>query len=319
MTTLHSFTLALDWTPNTNHTGFYVARAKGFYAEAGLELHIHYPKQENYGLSPAKQLAQRQVDFAIAPSESVISYHSLTAQHPKLKAIATLLQEDSSAIVTLATRGLDRPATLDGKIYASYSARFEDAIVKQMIRNDGGKGEIQTLNPERLGIPATLETGQADATWVFMPWEGIEVKRRGIEFQAFRMADYNVPYGYTPLLLAHPEFLENHAEQVRAFLAATQRGYHYAAAHPEEAAHILCDETQHTSLEDRDFVVESQQCLSADYYLNSNQRWGYMLESRWQDFVDWLLEQDILTHTDGSPLSSKDIKVNDLFSNAYLP
>ena len=49
--------------------------------------------------------------------------------------------------------------------------------------------------------------GQADATWVFMGWEGVEARRRGIQLNAFRLADYGVPYGYSPLLITHPDTL----------------------------------------------------------------------------------------------------------------
>ncbi|MEM7735873.1 MAG: ABC transporter substrate-binding protein [Deinococcota bacterium] len=310
--------LALDWTPNTNHTGFYVAEAKGYYAASGLEVIITTPEQDNYQLSPAKQLAEQRVELAVAPSESVLSYHSLSAAHPKLCAIATLLQEDTSAIVTLCSSQLDRPAKLDGRVYASYNARFEDAIVRLMIRQDGGQGDFKTVTPAKLGIPYTLKQGTADATWVFMGWEGIEAQRQGEQLHAFRLADYDLPYGYTPVLVAHPDSLKTRAEALQAFLAATARGYQFAAAAPDEAADILCDLAQHSSLSDRDFVRESQHYLSS-HYLTPDGHWGRMAAERWQMFIDWLINERILTNLDGSPLQASDLQLEQVFSNAYLP
>lgn len=52
-------TIALDWTPNTNHTGFYVARSKGFYKDAGLEVQILSPHQDEYKTTPGVLLAQQ--------------------------------------------------------------------------------------------------------------------------------------------------------------------------------------------------------------------------------------------------------------------
>lgn len=66
--------------------------------------------------------------------------------------------------MTLKSSGIDRPAQLDGKNYASYGARFEGRIVQQMIKNDGGKGEFLESTPPMLGIWNTLLKGTADAT-----------------------------------------------------------------------------------------------------------------------------------------------------------
>ena len=68
--------VALDWTPNTNHTGFFVAKSKGWYKEVGLEVTLVSPHVDGYKSTPATRVAERQVEFAICPSESVISYYT---------------------------------------------------------------------------------------------------------------------------------------------------------------------------------------------------------------------------------------------------
>lgn len=88
-------TIALDWTPNTNHTGFYVAKQKGWYADAGLDLKIVSPHMDEYKTTPASRIADGSCLFCVTPSESIISAHTWgNAQgvKPKLVAVATLLQ-----------------------------------------------------------------------------------------------------------------------------------------------------------------------------------------------------------------------------------
>jgi ABC-type nitrate/sulfonate/bicarbonate transport system substrate-binding protein len=133
---MEKFTIALDWTANTNHTGFYVAKTKGFYAELGLEVRIDTPDMDNYSRTPAKKVELGQADMALCPFESVISYRTKTKAFDAV-AIATIFQEDLSAIASLASSGIQRPSDLDGKVYASYKARYEDEIVRQMIKNNG--------------------------------------------------------------------------------------------------------------------------------------------------------------------------------------
>jgi len=307
--------LALDWTPNTNHTGFYVALAEGYYDDYGLDVTIHSPVDDDYETTPAKQVATGEATVAIAPSESAISYHT----HPdydSLTAIAAVCQTDMSAIVSLENSDINRPADLDGTQYASYDARFEDHIVRQLIRNDGGDGEIEITTPPKLGIWNTLLEGDADATWVFMPWEGLLAERDGIGLNAFYLEEYDVPYGYTPLLLARPETIEAD-DHLSEFLDATARGFAFAADNPERAAEILRETAVGMDFDDPEFLAKSQKRI-ASAYLTADGEWGTMDHDRWERFVDWLAENGILTSVDGEQIPADELDAASLYTNSLL-
>jgi len=308
--------LALDWTPNTNHTGFYVAKSEGYYADRGVDVTIRSPADDEYETTPAKRVATGESTLAIAPSESVISYQT-HPDYPSLTAVAAVCQEDKSAIVTLEAGGVDRPAELDGQRYASYDARFEDHIVRQLVRNDGGDGDIEITTPPKLGIWNTLLEGDADATWVFMPWEGVMADRDGIGLNAFYLDEYDVPYGYTPLLLARPETIDGEADLLADFLAATAEGYQFAVDTPDEAADILREEATGMDTDDPEFLRESQREI-ADAYLTADGEWGVMDHSRWDAFVDWLAANEILTTVDGEPIPASDLDTAALYTNDLL-
>lgn len=295
--------VALDWTPNTNHTGFYVARNKGWYRDAGLDVEFRSPHVDEYKSTPASHVTSGTALFAVTPSESVISHYTHPAgDRPKVVAVATLLQASTSAIVSLKSSGIDRPAKLDGKRYASYAARYEGRIVQQMIINDGGKGDYQELTPAMLGIWNTLLKGDADATWVFMGWEGIQAQLQGVELNVFKLEDYKVPYGYSPVLIALPQTLSERQDLVRKFISTTARGYQEAAKHPEEAAKILFDEVaadtascplpQPLELE----MLLAAQAFTSKHYLTPAGQWGVMSVDVWKSFLDWLSNQGLLTH-----------------------
>ena len=165
-------TVALDWTPNTNHIGFYVAKSRGWYADAGLEVTLLSPHHDAYKATPAARVADGSASFAVTPTESVISSHTLPPSQrgtkPCLVAVAALQARTTSAVVTLKASGRDTPAKLDGANYASYGARYEGRIVQQLIKNSGGTGVYTESVPEMLGIWNTLLAGKADATWVFL-------------------------------------------------------------------------------------------------------------------------------------------------------
>ena len=160
---MQKLSLALDWTPNINHIGFFVAQKKGFYQNVKIDIEILEPSSDNYQTTPAKKVELGNADFALCPTESIISYRTKSKPFP-LIAIAAVLQNDLSAITAMKDSGINSPKDLDGKIYGSYKARYEDGIVKEMIKNDGGKGDLEIIYPEKLGIWNTHLEGKADAT-----------------------------------------------------------------------------------------------------------------------------------------------------------
>ncbi len=300
-----AFTLALDWTPNTNHTGFFVAQALGFYRDLGLNVRIINPAMDNYETTPAKKLELGEADFAIAPTESAISLR--TKNKPvAAKAIAALLQQDVSAIAVREESGITRPAELDGKRYASYGARYEDKIVQQMVKNDGGEGDLQLSYPDKLGIWNTLLEQEADATWVFQNWEGVEAKTQGIRLRYFQMGDYGIPYGYSPVLLAVDERMAERQAQYTAFLQATKRGFLHARNKPGDAVELLAP---HVPKHDRERIdlLEAQTFTNAHY--GDEHTWGRMDPERVKQFTEWLKKQGIEQNLED---------ISQIFSNALL-
>lgn len=282
--------IALDWTPNTNHTGLFVALAMGFYEEFNLNLEIISPARDNYAVTPAKKLELNEVDFAVVPTESLFSL-LLKENKIEVRGIYAILQEDTSAIVTLKSSNISSPKDLDGKIYASFKARYEDKIVKQMVINDGGKGEFTIEYPEKLGIWETVLAQKSDASWIFKAWEGIEAQTKGVELNQFSLKDYEIPYGYSPLIIAKSSEIETKTEVFRNFIAATKKGYLFAQNNPEKAVEILIKYVPERDLFNID-MLKSQNYLNP-HYGNENTV-GKMEAVVFQKFIDWLFEHDIL-------------------------
>ena len=275
--------LALDWTPNSNHLGFFVAKALKYYEAAGLDVKLLDPSEDNYALTPAKKVEVNKADMALCPLESVISYRS-KAQPFDAVALATVLKEDLSAITVLGSGNVKRPGDLDGSSYASYNARYEDEIVRQMIKNDGGKGQIKLAYPDKLGIWDTLLSGQYDATWIFLNWEGVQAEGRDMALRHFKLADFGIPYGYSPVILASQKAVKQDEPSFSAFLQATKRGFLYAKQNPREAIKILAPLVAE---QDKDIdLFKSLEITIAAY--GNDADWGKIDPHRVDHFLDWL-------------------------------
>lgn len=304
--------LALDRTPNTNHTGFYVALAKGSYERAGLDVVFISPEEDNYQKAPARRLSLGEAELAITPSESIISYQT---NGVPLLAIATVLARDISAIVTLKESGIDRPKQLDGKVYASYGARYEDDIIRQMIQNDDGRGQFIPHKSPWSGIWRALLTREVDAAWCWLTWEGVRADIEGVDLNQFLFDEYEIPYGYNPVLTTHRDWANKNADALRKFLEATALGFQFAVKNPDEAAKILIKTANHPTLSNRNFVEQSQQIVSG-YYLDGEGHWGFMHRNIWASFVNWMIRNHMLTDLSGELIQRLD--VDTLFTNEFL-
>ncbi len=156
---LTTMTLALDWTPNTNHTGIYVALDKGWYRDEGINLQL-LPYSSN--VSPDVLVSSGKADVGISATEGVVAD---AAVGQPVVSIAAIIQHNTSALVSLASSGLTRPSMFDGKTYGAFGAPYETAVVGEIIKRDGGRGVFKSVTLDVDAMQA-LESHRIDFVWV---------------------------------------------------------------------------------------------------------------------------------------------------------
>jgi ABC-type nitrate/sulfonate/bicarbonate transport system substrate-binding protein len=302
MTTLK---IALDWTPNINHIGILIAKELGMYQQYGIDLTIISPLTDNYQITPGKKLESDRADLVLAPFETVIS---LNNKENKVDAIAVfaILQEDISSIVSLQSTALSRPKALDGKTYASYKARYEDKIVKELVINDGGEGIFNIVYPDKLGIWNTLLDGTADATWIFNNWEGIEAESKKIQLNKWSLNEYAIPYGYSPVIIAKLKKLKSNVALYSNFIKATRDGYLYATKNKAGSIEIL---RNYLTTYDKENINLEKAFDATITYFGDHNNCGKMNQERVNSFLNWVIE---------NKLENSKIKNQQLFTNELL-
>ena len=299
---MKKISLALDWTPNINHIGFFVAKDKDIFKDHGLEVTLFDPAKDNYRITPAKKVETGIADFALCPMESVISYRTKALPF-KLKAVAAIFKEDLSAVVC--KPNIASPRELDNKTYASYHARYEDEIVKQMIKNDGGEGNLEVVYPDKLGIWDTILNDKYDATWIFMNWEGIQAEEEQANLTYFTLKDYAIPYSYSPVIATNEESINIKEEAYKQFLTATKEGFLYAKGNDKEATEILAK-----YIPERDKNIDLIKSLhTSSKHFGDKETWGKMDPEEVERFVNWIKEKG---------LESADFRTQDLITNSLL-
>ena len=287
---LEKITLCLDWTPNTNHTGIYVAQALGYYEENGLEVEIVQPPEDG----ATALCAAGQCEVAITVQDSLASAFSRPDPLP-VTAIAALLQHNTSGIIAVAGEGMDHPAGLEGHNYATWNSPIELAMMEYVIAQDGGDFSNVELIPNNITDEAgAIEARQADSIWVYYGWGCINAELRGVPFDFFYFKDYapELDY-YTPVIIANNDFLADKPQTAEKLLDAIRRGYEYAIENPEEAAQMLIEGDTTGSLKNSEELVNASQKWMCDQYKAEVEQWGYIDPARWDGFYQWLSDNGL--------------------------
>ncbi|MDD7362723.1 MAG: ABC transporter substrate-binding protein [Peptoniphilus sp.] len=296
--------LVLDWTPNTNHTGFYVAKEKGYFDEAGIDLDILQPPEGGAeGL-----VANGGGEFGVSFQDTIAASWAKDDPLP-VTAVAALLQHNTSGLLSAKDKGIDSMGKLTGHSYATWNFPIELAMMKTMVNDDGGNFDKVELIPSNVtDIVAALKSN-VDAVWVYYGWDGIATEDAGLETNYIPFIDSHPEFDYySPILIANNDFLKDHPDTAKKALAAIAKGYEYAAEHPDEAAEILIKSAPELS-DKENFVKKSQAYVSKEYIADAD-RFGVIDAKRWNTFYQWLADNKLVEQA---------IPEDFGFSNDYLP
>ncbi|MGL5440381.1 MAG: ABC transporter substrate-binding protein [Filifactoraceae bacterium] len=279
-------TVVLDWTPNTNHTGMYVALENGYYKEKGLDVEIIQPPE-----STALQLvASDKAQFGVSFQEEIAL--AISAKEPlPVKAVAGIMQHNDSGIISKKEKNIVSPKDMEGKTYASWDSPFEIAVLNNVLANDGGDFAKVNSVPNTVTDVVTALNTNVDAVWVYYSWDGIAAELAGLEtnFIDFKGIESVLDF-YTPVIATSDKLIKEDPEMVKAFVEATKKGYEFAIEKPEEAAKILVKHAPEISPE----LAKASQIYLADKYQADAPSWGVFNEDRWNAFYGWMEENGIV-------------------------
>lgn len=292
-------TIILDWSPNTNHTGIYVAREKGYFAKEHLDVTILQQSDD-----ATQAVATGKIDFAISGEDSVVQAR---AKDIPVVSIAAIIQHNTSAFASLESAHITSVKDFEGKRYGGWGSPIEEAVLTAVMQDAGGQyNKVQNITIGTTDFFHSIGK-DADFEWIFYGWDGIEAKRRGIAINAITLSDLNpiLDY-YTPVIITNEQHVKEQKELVRKFMYAVGQGYDFAAAHPDDASKILLKNAPELNA---DLVKQSQAWLSPRYSADASY-WGIQKKEVWNRYATWLYDKKLI---------EKMINVDNAFTNEFLP
>lgn len=300
---LEKVTFVLDWTPNTNHTGVYVADALGYFEEAGLDVEIAQPPED----SSVALVASGKADFSISFQDSLAAAYAGDDPMP-VTAVGAVIQHNTSGIISRAGEGMNEPKGLEGNSYATWNGAIELATLEHVVEADGGDFDKVELIPSTVTDEVSaLKTKSVDSIWIFYGWAGVKTELEGLATDYFEFRDIDPVFDYyTPVIIAGDKFLEEKPETAKKFMEAVSKGYQYAIENPEEAAELLCEAVPELDPE----LVKASQKYLADEYQADAEYWGQIDADRWNAFYKWVNDNKLV---------EGEIPLDKGFTNEYLP
>ncbi len=303
--------IALDWTPNTNHIGIFVAEQLGYYNDEGLDVKI-LPYANT---APETLVSRGKADFGVG-NQAGIAYARASGQDV-LQVMANIAKTQYAIGVQASNKALQSPKDLDGKTYAGFGTPDEGPELEYVIKADGGTGVFKTITLNTTAYEAVYNNS-ADFTIAVTTWEGIQAKLLGKPMRFFEFTDYGFPVQYSSVIESSNKYLEANPDTAKKFLAATQKGYQYAHDHPAEAAKLLVKANPQT-IKDANLAEQSALMLARDgYYKGAGGKIGPVDAAIWKKYGSFLYSSKLLTGADGKPLTSEP-DWNSFYTNDYLP
>lgn len=297
---LKKVSVVLDWTPNTNHTGLYVAKEKGYFEKQGLDVDIIMP-----GEAGADQLvASGKADFGVGYQEGVTQAR---VQDVPIVSIAAIIQHNTSGFAAPKDKGITKPEDFEGKTYGGWGSPVEEAVMGSIMKQEGA--DVKKVNFVNMGDTDffTAVKRDIDFAWIFYGWTGIEAELRGEELDMMYVKDYSDKLDYyTPVLTTNESHIKDDPDTVKAFLKAATEGYEYSIEHPDEAGKILLKEAPDL---DEELVMKSQEWL-APKYKDDAERWGEQKAEVWKNYADWMFDNGLL---------DKKLDSQKAYTNEFLP
>jgi putative hydroxymethylpyrimidine transport system substrate-binding protein len=290
------FSLTLDFYPNPDHAGIYMAEKLGYFADAGLDVSIQTPSDP---AAPIKLLAAGKTDLAISYEPEVMLARE---QGLDVVAVGAVVDRPLTSLIWLKKSGVKGVADLRGKTIATAGIPYQDAYLKTiLVRAKLTPSDVKTVNVGYGLLPALAGSSAQAMLGGFSNVEGVDLRLRGKDPVVTPVDKLGVPTYDELVLVARRDRLEEDPQPIRLFLAALARGTAAAIKRPEAATKALLE--ANSNLDPKLTKAE----VAATLPLLSKR--GTMNPAEWKAFIAWMRENSLIS---ASPTTAE------VLSNAYL-
>ena len=288
------FTVLLDWYVNPDHGPLYVADARGYFEDAGLDVEMIAPANPN---DPPKLAAAKKADVAISYQPQL---HLQVDQGLPLIRIGTLVATPLNCIVVLEDSDIEKISDMSGRKIGYSVAGFEDALLASVLETAGLSIADVTLVNVNFSLSPALMAKQVDAViGAFRNFELNQMDIHGVPGRAFYLEEVGIPAYDELIIVTHKDNVSD--PRMRQFMNALERGVQFMINHPEKAWN---DFIAHDSQLDNELNRRAWRDTLPRFAL----RPGALDQARYENFSRFLLKRELIQES--RPLSDYAVELD---------
>lgn len=287
---LREVNVVLDWYPNAIHTFLYTAIERGYFAEEGLDVKIHFPANDNDALA---LVAAGKAEIGMYYQQDVIQ--AVANQGTGIKSIGAIVQSPLNVILSLKDKNITKPEDLVGKTIGYGGTVLSEALVKCMMENVGADASDVNMINVGFELMSSMTTGNVDATiGCLVNHEVPQLEEEGFDVNYFSVSGYGIPNYYEEVFLTNDDLLENEPEVVAGFLRAAKKGFDDFKADPDGCLAILMNNQNEENFPLTQ-SVEEQSCATLIPLMETEDvAFLTQTDECWQENIDWMLENQLI-------------------------
>jgi putative hydroxymethylpyrimidine transport system substrate-binding protein len=287
-THLQNVSLMLDWFPNADHVGIYQGLAEGDFRRVGLNVQVHVPSDPAL---PLKLLAAGKVDAAVSYEPELLLARN---QGLPLVSVAALVQEPLTSIVSIGSKHITSPANLRGKTVGDAGIPYQHAYLTTILAHAGiPPRSVKEINVGDNLVPAML-SGRVDATLgAYWNYEAIQLAQMNKRPNVIRMNQVGVPNYDELVLVVRASEINERIDVIRRLVQAMARGYESVRRDPHAAVQNLVKASP--GLDPRFQLASVRATLPAFFPTNPSNPWGFMDQTQWTSYGQWMLNEHLIT------------------------
>ena len=290
---LREVNVVLDWYPNAIHTFLYTAIERGYFAEEGLDVKIHFPANDNDALA---LVAAGKAEIGMYYHQDVIQ--AVANQGTGIKSIGAIVQSPLNVILSLKDKNITKPEDLVGKTIGYGGTVLSEALVKCMMENVGADASDVNMINVGFELMSSMTTGNVDATiGCLVNHEVPQMEEEGFSVNWFDLDEYGVPTYYEGVFLANDNAIAGDSETLSAFLRASAKGFADMKADPEAALQILLNNQNEENFPLSETVERKSMEVLIPMMETTDIAFLSQSDECWQENIDWMLEQGLISET----------------------
>lgn len=303
--------IALDFIPNADNEGVFVAKKLGYFSQAGIDVNI-----VPYGQTPPDTLASTgKVQFAIGDTESDVLFDF--ASGLKITSVMAVLQTNPSFFGTLTSnKTITSPKDFCNQTYGGFGYPGDPSIIAAVIQGAGGPSHcnvpVVTLGSSAYQAVESHKVGFS--AFFFSDIIQAEVQQHA-SLRVFNENNYGVPNQYAALILGNDAWLAGHPALAHKFVNALVRAYTYIKSNPAQGARIEYE--MNPTAVNLNVAIKSSEAMAKSYLVGPSGQIGEQNAATWEAFGTFLYKRGAFTDSSGQKLTHN-LDWGSFMTNKYL-